>query len=68
MDCSLPGSPVHGILQARVLVWVAIAFSGYAVDTILMAESKDELKSFFFKKKLFLLYFALQYCIGFAIH
>ena len=24
MDCSLPGSSVHGILQARVLEWVAI--------------------------------------------
>ena len=29
MDCSLPGSSVHGILQARVLEWGAIAFSGY---------------------------------------
>ena len=29
MDCSLPGSSVHGIFQARVLEWVAIAFSGY---------------------------------------
>ena len=28
MDCSLPGSSVHGILQARVLDWVVIAFSG----------------------------------------
>ena len=28
MDCSLPGSSVHGIFQARVLEWVAIAFSG----------------------------------------
>ena len=28
MDCSLPGSSVHGIFQARVLAWVAIAFSG----------------------------------------
>ena len=27
MDCSLPGSSIHGILQARVLQWVAIAFS-----------------------------------------
>ena len=26
MDCSLPGSSVHGIFQARVLEWVAIAF------------------------------------------
>ena len=27
MDCSLPGSSVLGILQARILVWVAISFS-----------------------------------------
>ena len=27
MDCSPPGSSVHGILQARVLEWGAIAFS-----------------------------------------
>ena len=27
MDCSSPGSSVHGIFQARVLEWGAIAFS-----------------------------------------
>ena len=27
MDYSLPGSSVHGILQARILEWVAISFS-----------------------------------------
>ena len=27
MDCSLPGSSAHGILQARVLEWGTIAFS-----------------------------------------
>ena len=27
MDCSLPGSSIHGILQARILEWVAISFS-----------------------------------------
>ena len=27
VDCSLPGSSVHGILQARILKWVAISFS-----------------------------------------
>ena len=26
-DCSLPGSNVHGVLQARILKWVAILFS-----------------------------------------
>ena len=28
MDCSLPGSSVYGILQARTLKWIAIPFSG----------------------------------------
>ena len=27
MDCSPPGFSVHGILQARILEWVAISFS-----------------------------------------
>ena len=27
MDCSLPGSSIHGIFQARVLEWGAIAFT-----------------------------------------
>ena len=31
MDCSLPGSSVHGIFQARVLEWGAIAFSNWAM-------------------------------------
>ena len=29
MDCSLPGSPIHGIFQARILEWVAISFFSY---------------------------------------
>ena len=29
MDCSLPGSSIHGIFQTRVLEWVAISFSRY---------------------------------------
>ena len=32
MDCSLPGSSVHGIFQARVLEWVSIAFSVTNLD------------------------------------
>ena len=27
MDCSLPGSSIHGIFQAQILEWVAISFS-----------------------------------------
>ena len=33
MDCSLPGSSAHGICQARVLEWGAIAFSGSILVT-----------------------------------
>ena len=39
MDYSLPGSSIHGIFQARVLEWVAIAFSDnsdYLIPKILL--------------------------------
>ena len=32
MDCNLPGSPVQGILQARILEWVAVPFSRESSD------------------------------------
>ena len=34
MDCSLPGSSVHGIFQARVLEWGAVAFSAAGLQSI----------------------------------
>ena len=33
MDCSPPGSCIHGIFQARALEWGAIAFSDMEVET-----------------------------------
>ena len=39
MDCSLPGSSVHGIFQVRVLEWGAIAFSMTNLDSLL--KSRD---------------------------
>ena len=36
MDYSLPGSSIHGIFQARVLEWGAIAFSTNSYNEILM--------------------------------
>ena len=40
MGCSLPGSSVHGILQARILEWVAVPFStlchGFMIKMIFM--------------------------------
>ena len=35
MDCSLPGSSVHGILQVRTLEWVAISSSGDLPDPVI---------------------------------
>jgi len=35
MDCSLPGSSIHGIFQARVLEWGTIAFSEVLLRQVL---------------------------------
>ena len=48
-DCRIPGSSTHGIFQARVLECGATAFSIYADDTTLRAESEEELKSLLMK-------------------
>ena len=37
MDCSLPGSSVHGIFQARVLEWGAIAFYYFLLLLLLLS-------------------------------
>ena len=44
MDCGPPGSSIHGIFQARVLEWGAIALT-------LMEVSEEELKSLLMKVK-----------------
>ena len=44
MDCSLPGSSVHGIFQARVLKWLAIAFSVYKLNLSKVYLLKKRLK------------------------
>ena len=60
MDCSLPGSSVHGISQARVLKWGAIAFS----DTV------DKFKQFqYYKIQTFLKSaFSEVQCLGCSRH
>ena len=35
MDCSPPGSSIHGILQARALEWGAIALSSYLIVVLI---------------------------------
>ena len=44
-DCSLPGSSVHGIFQASVLEWGAIAFSQVGLRNREKREGKDEVIS-----------------------
>ena len=53
MDCSPPGSSVHGIFQARVLEWGAIAFSVYLFNGILFTHcevQKGRFRSDFFQQ------------------
>ena len=38
MDCSLPGFFVNGIFQAKVVEWVAIAFSDAVLTSVLTME------------------------------
>ena len=45
MDCSPPGSSIHGIFQARVLEWGAIAFSGINCYWSLNSSPADQLSS-----------------------
>ena len=45
MDCSLPGSSVHGIFQARVLEWGAIAFSAPSPSAAAAAAAAKSLQS-----------------------
>ena len=46
MDCSLPGSSVHGIFQARVLEWVAIAFSEFCLSCRLIQRTTFDIYRF----------------------
>ena len=45
MDWSLPGSTVHGIFQARVLEWGAIAFSYYVLSDFIYSVSHNPYRS-----------------------
>ena len=57
MDCSLPGSSAHGIFQARVLEWGAIAFLGRFIPRyfICLVAVVNGIVSFIFLSDLFLL-------------
>ena len=51
MDCSLTGSSIHGIFQARVLEWVAIAFSDRLLGVLI-----KELYTFFYKHTFYVIW------------
>ena len=46
MDCNLSGSFVHGIFQAKVLEWGAIAFSKHLAKCIVVAKSKRKTEGY----------------------
>ena len=41
MDCSLPGSSIHGVFQTRVLEWGAIAFSDVSINPTIKRKFKQ---------------------------
>ena len=51
MDCSLPGSSAHGIFQARVLEWGAIAFSIPIQIQVGFGRTKKLILKFIYKHK-----------------
>ena len=55
MDCSLPGSSLHGILQARVLEWGAIAFSLIIAEDFVILFKKKSI-AYSFVKQLILIF------------
>ena len=64
MDCSLPGSSDHGIFQARVLEWVAIAFS--AIQVWVSPNPHQHLVLHFFFSNLMAVkwYLIINFCIS----
>ena len=65
MDCSLPGSSVHGIFQARVLEWGAIAFS-ITDSSVLKSYITDYF--IFLCSCIFLIYVPLRTCVHASVH
>ena len=57
MDCSLPGSSTHGIFQARVLEWGAIAFSTYNTIHGTNNNNKTKIWNFFIRETAKIKYF-----------
>ena len=54
MDCSLTGSSVHGIFQARVLEWGAIAFSELMHSGYYLFKTLNNISELLFQNQIFL--------------
>ena len=69
MDCSLPGSSTHGIFQARVLEWGAIAFSEICYSLSNHSPHKSTLLAVFFNNVIHLFLAVLGLCcyVGFSL-
>ena len=66
MDCSLPGSSIHGIFRARVLEWGAIAFShqnNYMIYKITLVSRNDRCVSWCFYFFIYLFFGGITYLI-----
>ena len=61
MDCSLQGSPIHGISQARVLEWGAIAFSEGR-------SASNKFSQIFFVESLYFSFTFAAHIFSFAFH
>ena len=61
MDCSLPGSSVHGVFQARVLEWGAIAFSvSLVIQSYLRGKGLKELEALDSRRELLTMSFVSE--------
>ena len=62
MDCSLPGSSVHGVFQARVLEWGAIAFSvSLVIQSYLRGKGLKELEALDSRRELLTMSFVSEW-------
>ena len=68
MDCSSPGSSVHGIFQARVLEWGAIAFSGIYITHTHIYDTCNLFSVFYLTRfpSFLLLFQKSSFCLDFS--
>ena len=66
MDCSPPGSSVHGISQAKILEWVAISFSKFSLGGTFELTCPVPVINYCLNTVSFLLYFNFQ-CLQWEI-